>query len=780
MQLLTRKTLRDLRRSLAQTAALVGVLALAVSSFVAAVGAYLDLDASESRTFERLRFADAWFELEPSDSGLVDEVAATPGVAAATGRLVIDTGLPVGDEDDRVRARLIGTPPDAGTNRVEAITGSSRLAAGEVLVERHFAEARGIAVGDTITPMLDGERRSLRVAGTVASPEYLQVTPDRFELLPSPSSFAVLFVPLADLQAFSQQPGVINDLSIRLDPGSDEAVDAVEARLRDDGLLRQTTRRRDQATYAALEQDLQAFRSIAFAMPTLILVAGVVSVAVLLGRIIRTQRPIIGVIKAVGYSDGAVLRHYLTYALVLGAVGSVVGAVAGTALGSVITRGYAAELGIPSTVTSVHPWVALTAVVFILVAVTVAAAHPAWRSARLAPAAAVRLDVAATGPGRRGRLERVVPLPLAVRLPLRTMRRARGRTLATIAGITTAFVLVLMVLGLRDGIDLFLKRTFDDLERWDVSATFDTPQSPAVVDRARRIPGVEAVSPFLQLPGTVATTEGREEVLVTAFDPDQDLRALRTGSTSATEALRPGAIVLTDGLAADLGLEPGDSVDLTSPAGTHELVLGGTSDEPIPARAYVSLATAADLAGSDEPPLNGLYIRAEDDAAPDIRRQLFDLPGAESVELRDEQRDDLRSLLAIFNAIIAVMLSFAVAMAFALVFNTMTINVLEREREYATMRSLGTRPSAIAGLLATEGVLLWLLASVPGCLAGTWVARRLGDAVAAGLFDLPIQISSASYATTILGILAVVLAALLLPLRRVSRLDLASATKTLT
>ena len=47
--------------------------------------------------------------------------------------------------------------------------------------------------------MMNGWMCGLRLA-TVASPEYLQVTPDRFELLPAPSSFAVVFVDLADLE----------------------------------------------------------------------------------------------------------------------------------------------------------------------------------------------------------------------------------------------------------------------------------------------------------------------------------------------------------------------------------------------------------------------------------------------------------------------------------------------------------------------------------------------------------------------------------------------------
>lgn len=778
--LLTLKTLRDLRRARGQSAALISVLALGVATFVAAIGAYLDLDASEARTFERLRFADAWYELEPTDVAVVDEVVARPDVAAAAARLVVDTGLPVG-EADRVRARVIGVPPgDQAVNEPRVIEGNRLSRPGQVLVERHFAERRGIEPGDIITPLVGGRALTLEVAGTVASPEYLQVTPDRFELLPAPSSFAVLFMALPELQSAANRPGKVNDLAIRSTPGAgDGVIDEIERDLRTREVLRQTTRRAEQATYAALEQDLTAFRSIAVAMPSLILLAGVVSVAVLLGRIVRSQRPLIGVMKAVGHPDGAVLRHYLTYALVLGGAGSLVGLAAGTALAGVITRGYSAQLGIPFTETRFHPVVAGLAISITLLAVSASAARPAWKSARIRPALAVTVDVAPTGAGRRGRLEARLALPFALRVSVRSLRRSPGRTAGTVLGIATASVLVLMVLGLRDGINLFLQRTFDDLERWDVAATFDEPQPAIVAETVRGLPGVEDASPFLQVPAEVSVGDKREGILLTALDPRQQLRGLRLGEVSPAEALRDDAIVLTAALAEKLGVSRGEKVRLNTPIGAADLAVSGTSDEPIPARAYLSLTAAAILAGAETAPVNGLHLATDAQGASSIRTQLFDLPGVESVKLREEQRDDLASFLTIFTAIMAVMLAFAVAMAFALVFNTTTINVLEREREYATMRSLGTQPGAIARQLAAEALLLWLLALLPGMVAGTWVARRVGDAVAAGLFDLPVELTPLSYAGTAVGILAINLAALTLPFRRIVHLDLAQSTKTL-
>jgi len=60
----------------------------------------------------------------------------------------------------------------------------------------------------------------------------------------------------------------------------------------------------------------------------------------------------------------------------------------------------------------------------------------------------------------------------------------------------------------------------------------------------------------------------------------------------------------------------------------------------------------------------------------------------------------------------------------------------------------------------------------PGLAVGTWIAGKLGEAVA-GLFDLPVRISTTSYLITTVGVLAP-------PLRRVGRRDLDSSTKTLT
>ena len=76
--------------------------------------------------------------------------------------------------------------------------------------------------------------------------------------------------------------------------------------------------------------------------------------------------------------------------------------------------------------------------------------------------------------------------------------------------------------------------------------------------------------------------------------------------------------------------------------------------------------------------------------------------------------------MGLFYALTGAILAFAVVMAFALLFNTMTVNVLERQRELATMRAVGKgrRKDDRFIALGREDVILWLLVDDSGVGGG--------------------------------------------------------------
>jgi putative ABC transport system permease protein len=789
MNMLLLKTLRDLRASLAQSTALVVVVLLGVASFVASVAAFRDLGTSYQRTYDQLRLADVTLSVQGAPESAADDLRRLKGVRTVQARLVVDTGLenPGGAAEEPIRARLIGVPAAAhpAVDDILILRGDY-FSAGQTdvaIMESHFADYYHLNPGDTVSPILGGKVVPLRTSGIAASPEYLVVSPSKQEIFPSVRSFGVFFLPQSELQRLAGMDGMVNNFAVLLEPGADPAstVSALQKTLAPYGLL-ETTLQKDQPSVAALNADLEGFRELAYFMPFVILIVAAVSVYVMLGRQVRAQAPQIGLMKAIGYTDTAVLWHYLLFALVIGLLGAVLGSLLGLPLGYAITKSYALELGIPVVAARFYPELLAEGVLISLLATVLAAIGPARGALRQSPAQAMRLDPAvAQVKGRPSALERLLPLPLWLRLPLRNVLRVPRRSLTTALGIVFAYVLFLMVWGMVDSMNYFFRNNYTDVERWDLAVVFDSAQSPDVLAQIRGWTGVEKAEPLAQIPATLKSGAQTEDVLLTAVEPDQTLHGFRFPSgVSAESALGDGRLVLSTGLMEKFGLRAGDRVTLDTPLGPQDFTLGPPSDELMNTIVYLSLDELQKRAGTPVPPINAYYLTVDGARSAQIKTELYHLPGAVSVQRKADVVADLQSYMVLFYAFMGVMVVFALLMAFALLFNAMTVGVLERKREFATMRSLGTGRRWIALLLSGESLILWLFTLVPGLLSGYLMALGMGSAFSTDLFTFKIVIAPVTYVAAAGGILLTMLLAALPAVRRVNRLNLAEATKVLT
>jgi putative ABC transport system permease protein len=319
-------------------------------------------------------------------------------------------------------------------------------------------------------------------------------------------------------------------------------------------------------------------------------------------------------------------------------------------------------------------------------------------------------------------------------------------------------------------------RHFNTVERWDEVATFGSVQSSDMRQQIEGIAGLRQVEPFLRFPTTITNGDHRAQIDLTALPVDPSLHVLRVSSGDTKTALAPGKIVLTSALAKSLHVSPGATVSVTNQTGTHQLQVSATVDELMSSVAYVPLVDAQSWAGQSGA-FNGVYVRVDPGQAKQVQTALYNAPGVAAVQLKSVQQRDWQSLMGLFYTLIGTIMLFAVVMAFALLFNTMTVNVLEREREFATMRALGTGRGTIGLLLSTESVILWALATIPGWLLGYLVARQMGSAFQSDLFAFPVVANPLTYLITALAVLLTMLLAALPALRRVTRLNLAEATR---
>ena len=325
-----------------------------------------------------------------------------------------------------------------------------------VLVESHFAEFHRLAPGDRLTFITPQGEQELRIIGIAASPEYLINAASKLDILPSARRFGVFFVPLPRLQALFGLDEQINDVAVTVRNSSEReaTIAATEALLRS-SVLTQTVRQEDQPSNAALQLDLQGADELANLLPTLVLIVAALSIFIALSRMVQAQREQIGLFMAMGYSRGTVLRHYLAYAALIALVGSLAGVALGLWLGAGLTGVYAETLGIPLVEHKLQLLPPIMASVVSMVIALIAGLVPAWRSARMQPAAAMRRDpqvalVKGSIPWIERALRLVLTPPLTLRIPLRAIFRTRVRSLYTVAGVSFAMVLLLTSAGIFD------------------------------------------------------------------------------------------------------------------------------------------------------------------------------------------------------------------------------------------------------------------------------------------------------------------------------------------
>lgn len=779
MRTLRRKLRRDIGRQRGQFVALVVTVLIGVAVFIASYDAFRNLEASYGRIFDTLAFAD----LTVSD-GDVEAFAAEardrPDVDVVEVRTTADAPFRV--DGHKLRGRAVGMPGDVqpDVNRVEVLRGEYLSGDESALVDQHMADHFELGVGDRMDVHGPGGWRTVRIVGVAASPEYIWPARSRQDLIPSPDDFGVLYIPEATARTLASGSAP-NDAVVTYADGTDRAV--LDAELEELALAHGASRvvpRAEQASNAALKADLDGFREFSFLFPLLFLTAAGMATYVLLTRRVGAERSVIGTLRAAGYTRREVVRHYLGYGAITGAAGGIGGLVLGSLLAGLVTEVYTDVVSIPTTVIRIRPATLLVGLVTGLVAGGLGAAAPALSASRLSPAEAMR-GVAPVRGGGPSIFERVLPplrhLPVRARLVLRNIGRDTRRTAYTATGVVLAIVVVLVSWGLLDTMNVLIDRQVNKVLQQDARVRFTGLVGKDRLTELGATEGIATVEPSAEVPVWVEAQGERYETLAVALRRNTRMHTffMAEGGTGElpSEGLL-GGVALRE----ELGVEVGDTVrvgirgtDFTS---TEEI--RGFVDEPLGTFVYTSLEHARELA-----PVSGVpsaLVTYTDGADPDtVRARVMAADDVAAFEDADAAARTMQEFLALFAAIVGMMLAFGAMLAFTLVFTMTVANIAERAGEVATLRANGMGLTRISRLLTAENVLVAVLGIPFGIVGGIYVAKGFLATYTNDLFRFGLELRP----TTPVIIVAAVLVGTALfgwpALRAVARMDIAEVVR---
>ena len=160
-----------------------------------------------------------------------------------------------------------------------------------------------------------------------------------------------------------------------------------------------------------------------------------------------------------------------------------------------------------------------------------------------------------------------------------------------------------------------------------------------------------------------------------------------------------------------------------------------------------------------------------------MRRTLEDLDGVAAVVLTRALEAAVDEYMGLFYALVGIMLVLGAALAFVLVFNTMTVNLAERTVEVATMKAEGVSAGRLAKLITVENLMVMVGATVPGLIIAYYVAVVFMASFDSDLFTFTLHIRPLTFLWTALAIIVVGLASQRPGFRTLRALDVARVVR---
>lgn len=393
-----------------------------------------------------------------------------------------------------------------------------------------------------------------------------------------------------------------------------------------------------------------------------------------------------------------------------------------------------------------------------------------------------------------------------LRATLKSIRGHKGRVVATAVAVILGVSFLAGTLIFTDSV----RRAFDDLfntvfetidaqvrstETVDAGFGFELRSrlDDGLVEVAAAVDGVAAVDPFLQGTATVVDADGEAignpgqgpPTLGFSWTEDPELNQFTV--TEGRGPAGPGEVVLDEHTAEVGGLSIGDQVQILTSAGSGSYALVGvarfgSSGSVAGATTAMFELSEAQRALGAEGVLDGISIRAdeglsEEEVVARVAARLAEsgAPGADSVEVitgtqaTEETQSAIAEGLSFFNIFLLAFAAIALFVSVFVIFNTFSILVAQRTREFALLRALGASRGQVLGSVFVEAVVVGLAGSILGIGLGVALSYGLRAMLEAFGLELPsgglVVLPRTIVVSLIVGLLVTVVAAVFPALR---------------
>ena len=670
---------------------------------------------------------------------------------------------------------------NGSVNSIWAIEGSIDPGVGEIVIDAHFAQDKDIEmkIGDSIEIIVgEGGSQTLEVVGFANSPlELFYAEPG--SILPQTSTFVVGYLDAEYLANISGNTlDARNTLGIDLegtpqfDLSDTDEIEGEELQVLKDEIssfmteaeTNGTVTDRGELSAELLRLDKEGIEnSTPFILGVLLFISGLV-IAVSLDRLIRTQAREIAVLRTIGASTKDIMFGYLLIPLVLGIPGVLAGVLLGiSSIGSeAFTAFYFSFLGIPVVETHHYSDIILTISFSALGIIFLFGIRPAWKAAKLQP-----LEI--LGQGTQRTPNKIISsltskLPPGIGLGLRSTFRKPARLVVTLLALSLAMVILGGTMMFISGFSGAFNEAVDEQENWE----YQIAAYPSNIDNITQWAQNDTLTFELTLTNQATLFDSNKDLTLKGYDvlsenDDAMHRFNLLDGTIPEQGQIVPEVILDEGSAELESYSIGDTLTIDFEGKEHELKVVGIARELTRSIHF----HRADLSQIVDAEANGaLVVLSDEGNIENVRFSTISIVEKEAMvegfnELIERQKNAMQAVYVLGGI-----------MAIAILFNTLLINLSERDSELATLRVLGASRTRLAVILTVEHTFIGLVGGIAGALASIAYYAGMSNAFSTWAFHIPVIINTAVFLQIIGFVLVAALLTTPVGILRIGRMNL--------
>ncbi len=735
-----------------QFISLILIVSLGVALYTGINATFLNLDGASQAYFNKYQFADYWVRLGKMPAAKVKTFEEYPGVRSAQGRITEE--LTAFIRGETVTARLVSLPDSNDPkvlNQVWVTSGRYvQSDKAECLLEEIFFKTNGFKTGDEITVYWKGRPIALTVVGTCRSPEYVYALKDGSELMPDPIHFGVAYLPELYAQRVFGYDQSYNEVLLRCAPDTDYAL--LKKKIEDNfdpyGVL-STYERKDQLSYAMLNEELKGLKSVSGGFPAVFMMVAAIIIYLMMGRMVEHQRTLIGVLKAFGFSDFQVLWHYLSYGILVSILGSALGSVFGLFLGGWMTELENSYFHLPLMHNQLYPELLVPAILMTTGFCLIASYQACKKAFKLSPTEAMRPK--APPRGKSIWLESMTgfwnKLNFLWRMIFRNIFRHKRRNVMTAVGIMFGTSLLVVTFGMMDTVNALVVNQYETIQNYDLKVNTSTLIPERDWKTISGLDHVTQMEPLLELGVTMKQGKKEKTVALTAMVPNAQLFRL-SNKEGQVVPLSPTGLMMPEKLAQQLNLAEGDNFKvkpLITGKKEQQVRLSKTVFQYVGMSAFCSFNQAEALLKEGRVANSFVLTVDRPENAERVKAILKDYKNVSSVVTKLDSLKNLEKNMELMTASLSVMIFLSGVLSVAVIYNVATISIFERQRELASLKVLGLREKELEKIIFYENYILSAFAIVLGLPMGYLLGQMMSTMYETDNYSFQFSIGFKSY-----------------------------------